>query len=109
MKQITEAITGIDGLQYVIILDENGDTHFSDSLIVEEGKQAMELFLHFLNFVNKLKIAGNNQFKNGVWEFSEFSISILTINSNILILSHKRSFDSQKLIKTVAHFFDEID
>jgi len=108
IKQIVQAVANIKGLHYVLILDKNGDTHFSDSLVNEDGKESMELFLHFIAFVNKLRIDRNNQFNNGDWEFDTFSISILTMDENTLIIIREKEFDILKLKAIISQIFDEI-
>ena len=108
IKEIIQAVASLEGIEYVMLLDKNGDTHFSDSLIVEEGKEMMEVFLHFLAFANKLRMAGDMQFEGGDWVFNDFTISIFIINENTLILSRKKKFNTLKLTKIVSQIFDEI-
>ncbi len=109
MKELTQGIARVPGIKHVLILDKDGDTFFSDSLIIDEGKEAMGMFIHFLDFANKQRMTGNPQLKTGDWVFEDFSVSILPTYGNILIICYDKVFDTEKLTTEVLQIFNEFN
>jgi hypothetical protein len=109
MKELTQGIARLPGIKHVLILDQNGDTFFSDSLIIEEEKKAMGMFIHFLDFANKQRMTGELQLKTGDWVFDDYTVSILSTYGNILIICYDKVFDTEKLTTEVLHIFDEFN